>query len=250
MGTAKTLFCVQEGTGSGFSRCIHGAEAFCFFERVWGMSSSFFSLRNLRWFAFLDLLGMGGLEGASKAGVVTIDLTGYTGDNGGASVGGFAQINPFGPSGTRLLIFNQYNSSGLYTGLGIGDGSAGIASSGSTFFDTPTVFTAGALIGVGPTYASPFSATVFSNPGRTVGDFGANSFLGFKTSGGQYGYIEATWTASTNTFRMISAAYESTPGVAIMTPGGPAPVPEPASAMIASLFLGGAALKRWRNKRA
>jgi hypothetical protein len=213
------------------------------------MSSFRCSLKNFRWVALVALLGVGLLGGVSKAAVVDINLTGYTGDNGGAAVGGFAQINPFGPSGTRLLIFNQYNTGGLYTGLSVGDGSAGIAASGSTFFDTPSKFTAGATIDGSSTYASPFSATVFSNPGRSVGDFGPNSFLGFKTSGGQYGYIEVTWTASTNTFRLISAAYESTPGVAIQTPGGQAPVPEPASAMIASLFLGGVALKRWRNKR-
>lgn len=188
------------------------------------MSSSLFSWRHLRWVAFLALLGTGVFQGTSKASVVNIDLTGYTADNGGASVGGFRQINPFGPSGTRLLIFNQYNTSGLYTGVGIGDGSAGIAATGSAGTSTPLLFTAGATIGSGPDYASPFSATVFSNPIRgAVGDFGPSSFLGFRTSGGQYGYIETLWTASNNTFRLISAAYESTPGVAISTPSS---VPE------------------------
>ncbi|MFM2013199.1 MAG: hypothetical protein RLZZ396_1983 [Planctomycetota bacterium] len=109
-------------------------------------------------------------------------------------------------------------------------------------------FGAGATIDASSTFTDDL-AVYFKTNARTVADFGPNSFLGFKTSGGQYGYIEVTWTASTNTFRLISAAYEDTPGVAIQTPGGQAPVPEPASAMIASLFLGGVALKRWRNKR-
>jgi hypothetical protein len=220
-----------------------------FFRRVVQMAFAVFSFRSVRLMGLVALLGAGLLGGASKAAVVNINLTGFTGDNGGAAVGGFAQINPFGPNGTRLLIFNQYNSSGLYTGLSVGDGSAGIAASGTSFLDTPSKFTAGATIGGDSTFASPFAATVFSNPGRNAQDFGPNSFLGFRTSSGQFGYIEVTWTASTNTFRLISAAYESTPGVAIQTPGGQAPVPEPASALIASLFLGGAALKRWRSKR-
>jgi hypothetical protein len=211
------------------------------------MSSFRCSLKNFRWVALVALLGVGLLGGVSKAAVVDINLTGYTGDNGGAAVGGFAQINPFVLSGTRLLIFNGFDSLQNF-GLVVDDGIAGIAATGTDIFAEPIKFTAGATIGGSSTYSSTTS-TVFSTLVRTVGDFGANSFLGFRTSAGQYGYIEVTWTASTNTFRLISAAYESTPGVAIQTPGGQAPVPEPASAMIASLFLGGVALKRWRNKR-
>jgi hypothetical protein len=211
------------------------------------MSSFRCSLKNFRWVALVALLGVGLLGGVSKAAVVNINLTGYTGDNGGAAVGGFAQINPFVLSGTRLLIFNGFDSLQNF-GLVVDDGIAGIAATGTDIFAEPIKFTAGATIGGSFTYSSSTS-TVFSSILRTVGDFGPNSFLGFRTSGGQFGYIEVTWTASTNTFRLISAAYESTPGVAIQTPGGQAPVPEPASAMIASLFLGGAALKRWRSKR-
>jgi hypothetical protein len=153
------------------------------------------------------------------------------------------------------MIFNQYNSSGLYTGLSVagGSGTFGVASTGDSSADTPLntplKFGAGATIDGSVFYGKSFPATVFSNPIRgTVGDYGPSSYIGFRTDAGQYGYIEVTWTASTSTFRMISAAYESTAGVAIQTPS--APVPEPASAMIASLFLGGAAFKRWRAKRA
>lgn len=189
------------------------------------MPTSAFCSRHVRWIALLALLGTGAIEGTSKAAVVNIDLTGYTAANGGAAVGGIAEINPFGPSGTTLVLLNKYNAAGgLYTGVAPALNSR-IASSGSTSSDTPLLFTAGATIGVGPVYAdySAFPATVFSSPVRTVGDFGPHSFLGFKTSGGQYGYIETTWTASTNTFRLISAAYQSTPGVAISTPSS---VPE------------------------
>lgn len=215
------------------------------------MASSFFSLKSFRWVAFLALLGASFTGATAKAGVVSIDLTGYTEDNGGATVGGFRQISPFVASPTRLMIFNQYNSSGVYTGLSVagGSGSYGFASTGSSGSDTPLKFGSGATIDGSVFYAQTFSTTVFSNPIRgAVGDFGPSSFIGFRTDAGQFGYVEVTWAASTSTFRMISAAYESTAGVAIQTPS--APVPEPASAMIASLFLGGAAFKRWRAKRA
>jgi hypothetical protein len=211
------------------------------------MAFSVFSFRSIRLVALYALVGIGLLSGVSKAAVINIDLTGYMGDNAGVAEGGFGQVNPFGPSGTRLLIQNGFDFL-TYRGLVVDDGIAGIAATGSSTTDQPIKFTAGATIGGSFTYSSSTS-TVFSSILRTVGDFGPNSFLGFRTSGGQFGYIEVTWTASTNTFRLISAAYESTPGVAIQTPGGQAPVPEPASAMIASLFLGGAALKRWRSKR-
>ena len=218
------------------------------------MSSSVFSLKNFRWVALVALLGVGLLGGVSKAAVVNIDLTGYTGDNGGAAVGNSLTKFPFGPNNDGLFITNQCNQFSFTFGQSVTTGiqllyvQTGIATTGAALTDTPIKFGVGATIDGSYSFRSDMQST-FKNSARTAADFGPNSFLGFKTSVGQYGYIEVTWTASTNTFRLISAAYESTPGVAIQTPGGQAPVPEPASAMIASLFLGGIALKRWRNKR-
>jgi hypothetical protein len=213
------------------------------------MASSFFSFKSFRWVAFLALLGASFPGATAKAGVVSIDLTGYTDDNAGATVGGFRQVSPFGVAPTRLSIFNQFESLGLYTGLTIdGGSSSGIAATG-TGSAPPLKFGAGATIDGSVFYSQLMSHATFSNPVYgTVGDFGPSSYIGFRTGAGQYGYIEVTWVASTSTFRLISAAYESDAGVAIQTPS--APVPEPASAMIASLFLGGAAFKRWRAKRA
>lgn len=251
MGTGPTLFRVLSGDRDVQSISSEGSDRLCFFFRGFVMASSFFSFKSFRWVALLALLGASFTGATAKAAVVSIDLTGYTGDNAGASVGGFRQISPFVASPTRLMIFNQYSSSGLYTGLSVagGSGTYGVASTGDSGSSTPLKFGAGATIDGSVVYGQTFSATVFSNPIRgAVGDYGPSSYIGFRTDAGQYGYIEVTWTASTSTFRMISAAYESTAGVAIQTPS--APVPEPASAMIASLFLGGAAFKRWRAKRA
>lgn len=226
-----------------------------FFTRVVKVALSIFSFRSVRLVALFALVGIGLLGAVSKAAVINIDLTGYTGDNVGAPVGGSRTIFPFAPN-EGLFATNQTNvfsnsfGSQVITGVQyMRVGSAGgIATTGAALSDTPIKFGAGATIDGSYTFVDDMQSS-FKNPLRTAPDFGPNSFLGFRTSSGQFGYIEVTWTASTNTFRLISAAYESTPGVAIQTPGGQAPVPEPASALIASLFLGGAALKRWRSKR-
>ena len=213
------------------------------------MASSFFSFKSFRWVAFLALLGASFPGATAKAGVVSIDLTGYTGDNAGLPVSGFGEISPFVASPTRLAMFNQLTLfGGPYTGLTMDGGSSGIATTGGSLADTPLKFGSGATIDGSVYYSDASSPSTFKTTTRTVGDFGPSSYIGFRTDAGQFGYIEVTWAASTSTFRMISAAYESTAGVAIQTPS--APVPEPASAMIASLFLGGAAFKRWRAKRA
>ncbi|MFM8251516.1 MAG: PEP-CTERM sorting domain-containing protein [Planctomycetota bacterium] len=61
---------------------------------------------------------------------------------------------------------------------------------------------------------------------------GPGTFLGFKDSLGRYGYIEVTWDG-VDKFQLISAAYESTPGVGIQIPGGGGgTVPEPTSLAI------------------
>jgi hypothetical protein len=221
-----------------------------FFIRVVEMAYSVFSFRSVRLMGLVALLGAGLLSGASKAGVVNINLTGYTGDNAGVPVGGTGIIHSF-PDFTDILVYNLFfTGANTLTGLQVGSfmGGAGIVTTGNSPTDVPVKFGAAATIGASLNITDG-DASFFKNNSRTAPDFGPNSFLGFRTASGQFGYIEVTWTGSTNTFRLISAAYESTPGVAIQTPGGQAPVPEPASALIASLFLGGAALKRWRSKR-
>jgi hypothetical protein len=75
--------------------------------------------------------------------------------------------------------------------------------------------------------------------------------MGFKTTQGNYGWLEVTWTASTGEFQILSGAYESTPDVAILAGAGagPAAVPEPGTWAAAALLAGGAAFVRWRKRR-
>jgi len=199
---------------------------------------------------FIALLGIVTLGSSANAAVISIDLTGKTGDNAGAASGQMLDLGAFPPDATgHLKAFSNRLLGGtlLFTGLALQDAAGGIALSGYSALETPLKFNPGDTIGANVSvYDGGINPSSFKNNFRTVGDFGPNSFLGFKDSLGRYGYIEVTWTASTNTFRMISAAYESTPGVSIQTPGGA--VPEPASSAIVALLMGGATLRKWRKR--
>ena len=79
-------------------------------------------------------------------------------------------------------------------------------------------------------------------------DFEPGSYMGFKTSQGNYGWLEVTWTASSEQFQILSGAYESTPNVAIRA-GGAAPIPEPGTWAAMAIFAGGAAFAGWRRRK-
>ena len=195
-------------------------------------------------------VGAIGLGTSSQAAVIPITLTGNTGDNNMGLAPGTNQNFYFIP-GSTLFAANAYIGNTGVSVQGISGG--GIAATGSGFADTPIKFGPGSLIGpTSGTFENSYTPTMFKNSGRTVGDFGPNSFLGFRTEkvGGvnYYGYIEVLWTASTNTFKLVSAAYEDT-GAAIQTPGGGGAVPEPASGAVVALLMGGTALRQWRKKR-
>jgi hypothetical protein len=74
-------------------------------------------------------------------------------------------------------------------------------------------------------------------------DFGANTYMGFRSGGGEagynYGYLEVTWTASTETFTILGGAYESDYNVAIMAGATSAAVPEPGQVAASLLLLCG-----------
>ncbi len=83
-----------------------------------------------------------------------------------------------------------------------------LTTSGNGAFDIP--INVGAGVSIGPSsgdFEEGYISTLFKNHLRSAPDFGPSSFLGFRTGMGQYGYIEVLWTASTNTFKLVSAAY-------------------------------------------
>ena len=205
------------------------------------------SARRARLGAYLaTVVGSIGMGTSADAGVIPVDLTGFTGDNMGASNGGYSFC--YAIPGVNLFAANSWYG---FTGLTTNNNPFGgfLATGRFSVLDEPINVGPGITIGASSgVFADNLSSTAFKTSDRTVSDFGPNSFLGFKNAAGQYGYIEVLWTASTNTFKLVSAAYESDVGVAIQTPGG-APVPEPASGAVVALLMGGTALRQWRKKR-
>ena len=205
------------------------------------------SARRARLGAYLaTVVGSIGMGTSADAGVIPVDLTGFTGDNMGASNGGYRFC--YAIPGVDLFATNAWNG---YNGLTINNGAnvGGFLATGNSGDNDPINVGPGVTIGASSgIWADSLASTSFKSSFRTVSDFGPNSFLGFKTAAGRYGYIEVLWTASTNTFKLVSAAYESDVGVAIQTPSG-APVPEPASGAVVALLMGGTALRQWRKKR-
>ena len=80
-------------------------------------------------------------------------------------------------------------------------------------------------------------------------NFASGSYMGFRTAQGNYGWLEVTWDGTD--FEILSGAYETDPGVAILAGqgAGPAAVPEPGTWAAAALLAGGAAFARWRKRR-
>lgn len=208
---------------------------------------------------------------SAEAGIVTIDLANvngvnFTGVNAGVASGAEKDwLISFGTAGTlRFGVQNAYNSG--YTGIHLrGDGGTlnqgGVANGGA--YCTPSLYALGAPIGGS---ASNFANSNFGGNALfkyTGGNAIAPNFdgyLGFLSSGtdgfgngGVYGWIKATWDGTN--FQFYSAAYESTPGLAIHAGDtGIAPVPEIDPSGLAStmsLVIGSAAmLEQRRRKRA
>jgi len=192
---------------------------------------------------------------AVEAAIITIDIgpTGanIAGINAGLQPGaGRQQVFPT-PDQYWLGLFNNYtDATGAVTILGLAMGpKAGIAFTG--VYAAPRNFANGELIDAAANFTSDFARAVFRVQYRdeiwTAPDFGPNSFIGFRTSGGSFGWLEVTWSQAAAEFQILAGAYESEPGVGILAGQ---PVPEPATNALAALALGGAAYARWRRRRA
>lgn len=188
-----------------------------------------------------------GLAGVTQAGIITIDLTGYTGRNGDATFGDFRVKSGITGGNAGIAFFNGLFGS-VY-GVNVIDSSGQNLTKTATLGGAPVKFGPGATIDNSTwNWSSTLSEVGFRTITQVQADWGPNSFLGFRDELGRFGYLEATWTASTNSFYLISAAYESSPGTPIQTPSGAA-VPEPATNAMLALAIGGAAFTHWRKKR-
>jgi len=193
---------------------------------------------------FTAAVSAGTLASTASAAIVTLDVSSISGINGGASSGYFqpvslSSLSP-GLGGTLYLINGFFGAFGLAR-----NGSLGIATYGSDSA-TPRNFSSGSLINASANFEDLSTHTLFRYDDSVSPDFGANSFIGFRSADEQYGYLEVTWTAATNTFQILSGAYESTPGVGIRA--GAAAIPEPSTAMLSLGALAAGAFIRRRKQ--
>ena len=190
----------------------------------------------------------------AQAALIPINIgpTGFNigGINGGGDLDDIKRVRdfPFAPNSFDILN-NFLPELGGYHGL---TGAIGIFWAAGTNRATPVNFalnaSIGASIGDSNTYVNS-DRSYFQAESDVSPDFGPQSYMGFKTTQGNYGWLEVTWTNSTGEFQILSGAYESTPDVAIPAgAGGAAPIPEPGTWAAMAIFAGGAAFAGWRRR--
>jgi hypothetical protein len=190
----------------------------------------------------------------ADAAIVGLDLgpSGFNllDPNCGAPNGGFRNVANFPVSGPVLKAFNGY-----YRGLvGGTNGSSVLSFAINGAYASPRNFGIGGTIDGTANWSTDVARTGFKfGTAFTSPDFGAGSFMAFRfsTDGGtnwNYGWLEVTWFASTNTFQLYGGAYESTAGVAIQAgaTGGGGAVPLPGAAGLAACGLLGLGRRRRR----
>ena len=184
---------------------------------------------------------------SAEAAIVTIDIgpSGFNieGVNAGGQNNASIQNFPISGGGTLGIRYGVRGGSNLY-----------FATNGTNA--SPSNFSGGVSIGSSftGTWATNFSPTsYFKYYGDISPNFGANSYLGFRTAQGNYGWMEATWDGTD--FQFYSAAYEDVVGASIVAGAtGSVAVPEIDPSGLASalsLVMGSAAmLEQRRRKRA
>jgi len=203
-------------------------------------------------------VGLAGIAPAADAAIVTIDITNpnVSGPNGGVASGGYSVINNWVP-GAALALFNAHSSQNL-SGLG---GNVYFATS-TYYYASPQNLAFGSTIDGSLSFATLQGVTFFNiynyyygtgGNTSTSPDFGSGSYMGFAFANGinyNYGWIEITWSGSTNTWEILSAAYESQPNTAILAGDvGSVSAPGPSPASLLALIVGGAVLRQWRQRR-
>lgn len=192
-------------------------------------------------------------SGDAEAAVVSIDVgaTGFNllGTNAGVSSLSIRGVSNFPITGPAFVIKNYFGgTTGLY-GVSSGANRLQFAQIGLPSLADPKNFSASASIDSSSSFA--FSSTYFRiyNGGvQTSADFGAGSYMGFRfsTNSGtdwNYGYLEITWSSTTQNFQIFSAAYESTANTGILAGATPSAVPG-AGGVLALMALGGGAFRR------
>ena len=185
---------------------------------------------------------------SAEAAIVTIDIgpSGFNieGVNAGLAPSSTRAVLDFPMSGGGLLrLYNASVAKGAF-------GSSGLAFATTGASGDPFDFSGGATIGSSFSGTWGGTSSLFKY-GNTSPDFGADSYLGFRTSQGNYGWMKATWDGTD--FQFYSAAYEDVVGTSIVAGDtGSVAVPEIdpnglASAL--SLVMGSAAMLEQRRRK-
>lgn len=214
-------------------------------------------------------VGASTLAATADAAIVNLDLSALSGPNAGLASGAASSISLQGLdarlTGTLHTFNAKIDGADIHTGLG---GSGVDIVNSDYIYARPQKFSAGSTIDGNSSYFSSYHRyTVFRFENRgyyyppytyndifypgswydgatyTSPDFGAGSFLGFR-SNGHYGWLEVTWNSSTQVFQILGGAFEDVAGVGIQA-GAVAAVPEPAGVLgTLSLLAGGAFVRR------
>ena len=207
------------------------------------------SLSATRLGTYLSLaLGAGALGShEANAAIVNLDLTGFTGMNGGAAYGGYTYTPNLGNAHSGKIyfsFFNHYGYSGVYSRI------SPIANAGTAA--SPVNFSKGSSIGSASFVSSnPYSNYQVFQKGSyyTSPNFGTESYLGFKSQNGDYGWLEATWDGTD--FQVLAGAFDDTGAAILAGNTGTVPVPEPTqAASLLLLALGSAGVLATRRRKA
>jgi hypothetical protein len=194
--------------------------------------------------------GLGGLAATAEAAVVQLDVSSISGANAGLVSGGSKAVS-LGSLGSDLegnFAFYHQNvpkySTDQLTGLSGTGGAMIAAGTGAT---SPTNFAARALIGADTPFSGTKYNTVFVSGSHVSPDFGPDSFIGFKSADGHYGWLEVTWDSAAGNFEILDGAYQNVAGATILA--GTA-VPEPAGVLGTLGLLAGGTFFRRRKQAA
>ncbi len=155
---------------------------------------------------------------------------------------GYPQLWPVGSFGGLYG-----GAEGSYLNLGrslIGFGSVYHTASQNSIYGRAKFFANGTVIGGGGNGALGVGSFQSSNSNIDFTTDQTNMNIGFKTSSGNWGWANVSWTELTKTLAINSAFVESVAGNTITIPGA---VPEPSRALLALAGLGAATLRRRRK---
>ena len=194
----------------------------------------------------------------ADAAIVTIDITdtGFDLDGPNAGVSGSRGVDNFPTPGSGVLaIYSEPSYSGISSFNNLFIASGDLKASPTNFSQNQSIGSSANWVNGGAGFYN-FYNPIFKWNSLESPDFGAGSYMGFKTAQGNYGWLEVTWAGATDTFQIYSGAYESVANVAILagdTGGGTSAVPEPgqvaSSLLLLTLGAAGVAIQRQRAKK-